>query len=266
MLDAFLSDQGSSEVRGIMRLNLTVGELTDNTERFNEDLYWFTMMGTPSATEPWGFQVDGHHLAVNFFVLGDQVSIAPAFMGSEPTIAPEGTTDAGLVVLQAKQDLGLAFAQSLTEDQLAQAVLSSEKVSDDMLAAAFSDNLEIPYKGLMASQLSDLQKEALLDLISAYTSDMEEAHASIWLDDIAEHLDETYFAWIGTTEDDAVFYYRIQSPVVLIEFDHETHKALHGEGYPENVPVNSHSHTIIRTPNGNDYGKDWLSQHLADHH
>lgn len=42
-------------------------------------------MGTPSATEPWGFQFDGHHLVINYFVLGHQVVMSPCFWGSEPT-------------------------------------------------------------------------------------------------------------------------------------------------------------------------------------
>ncbi len=44
-------------------------------------------MGTPSATEPWGWQLDGHHLIINYFVLGDQVVMTPSFFGSEPVIA-----------------------------------------------------------------------------------------------------------------------------------------------------------------------------------
>lgn len=136
-----------------------------------------------------------------------------------------------------------------------------------MIAAAFSDNVEMPYEGLSAAKLTDTQKNGLLAVIAAYANDMEDGHAQVWIDHIASHLDETWFAWIGTTDNDAVFYYRIQSPVVLIEFDHETHKSLANvDGYPSNVPVRSHVHSIIRTPNGNDYGKDWLAEHLATHH
>ncbi|MFD0982267.1 DUF3500 domain-containing protein [Tropicimonas aquimaris] len=267
MLDAVLSDQGMTEVRDAMQLNRTLGELTGELDRFNENLYWFTMMGTPDAETPWGFQIDGHHIAINFLVVGDQLSITPAFLGAEPTIAPEGTSDAGLSILQTKQDLGLAFTQSLDEAQLDQAVISPDKVTDDMIAAAFSDNVKIPYAGLNAAEMTGEQREDLMGVIAAYANDMEEGHAEVWLDHIATHLDETWFAWIGGTEDDAVFYYRIQSPVVLIEFDHQTHKPLANvEGYPRDVPVRTHAHSIVRTPNGNDYGKDWLAEHLATHH
>jgi Protein of unknown function (DUF3500). len=56
--------------------------------------------------------------------------------------------------------------------------------------------------------------------------------------------------------DDGPFYYRVQSPVVLIEFDHHP-----GVAFDNVVPSRNHIHTIIRTPNGGDYGIDLLRQH-----
>ena len=53
-----------------------------------------------------------------------------------------------------------------------------------------------------------------------------------------------------------VFYYRIHSPVALIEFDHQAPVALSRDRTPRN-----HVHMVVRTPNGNDYGQDLLRQH-----
>jgi hypothetical protein len=53
-----------------------------------------------------------------------------------------------------------------------------------------------------------------------------------------------------------VFYYRIHSPVILIEFDHQRGVALRSD-----KPSRNHIHTVVRTPNGNDYGKDLLRLH-----
>ena len=64
----------------------------------------------------------------------------------------------------------------------------------------------------------------------------------------------------ASTGDDAVFYYRIHSPVILIEFDHQPGVALDFD-----VPTRHHIHTVVRTPNGNDYGKDLLRQHYERH-
>jgi hypothetical protein len=82
------------------------------------------------------------------------------------------------------------------------------------------------------------------------------------MEEIRKHLEDTYFAWVGDISPDAAFYYRIQSPVVLIEFDHQTPVALGGP----RVPRRDHIHSVIRTPNGNDYGKDLLRQHYQRSH
>ena len=81
------------------------------------------------------------------------------------------------------------------------------------------------------------------------------------MEEIEKHLDRTYFAWIGAMDTDSVFYYRIHSPVVLIEFDHQRPIALGRSG----VATRQHIHATVRTPNGNDYGKDLLRQHLESH-
>ena len=76
---------------------------------------------------------------------------------------------------------------------------------------------------------------------------------------------QTSFAWIGGTEPASVFYYRIHSPVILIEFDHQTPANLRQLAANPNVPNREHIHVVVRTPNGNDYGKDLLRQHYAQH-
>ena len=85
------------------------------------------------------------------------------------------------------------------------------------------------------------------------------------MDEIRSHLDNTWFAWIGGTEPTSVFYYRIHSPVILIEFDHQLPANLRPAGTGPRVPNREHIHTVVRTPNGNDYGKDLLRQHYQQH-
>jgi hypothetical protein len=164
-----LSSAGFQTARDVMRLNETIGEITGRPHEYGEWAYWLSLFGTPSDDQPWGWQIDGHHLIVNCLVLGDQVVIAPQFMGSEPVVAESGR-HAGTRVFQ-----------------------------------------------------------------------LEEEH--------------------GPSDDDAAFYYRVHSPVVLIEFDHQSGIALDND-----APSRNHIHTVVRTPNGNDYGKDLLRQHYARHH
>jgi hypothetical protein len=101
----------------------------------------------------------------------------------------------------------------------------------------------------------------LIDVLRVYTGRLRAGHSEVRLAEIRRYLDETYFAWIGTCDENSPFYYRIHSPVVMIEFDHQAGIALDND-----VPSRNHIHTLVRTPNGNDYGKDLLRQHYALHH
>jgi hypothetical protein len=217
-------------------------------------------MGKPSATEPWGWQIDGHHLVINYFVLGDQVVMTPTFMGSEPVVATSGKY-AGTRILDAEQDTGLALVNALTSDQRRQAILEAGKPGDNAVAEHFSDNLVLAYAGIRADVLSAGQRAMLMQLIELYAGNMDDGHAAEKMNEVSEHLDETYFGWIGGTGPEDVFYYRIHSPVILIEFDHQTPIAFKGP----KVPSRRHIHTVVRTPNGNDYGKDLLRQHYQHH-
>jgi hypothetical protein len=267
MLGAALSAKGLQTTRDIMKLNTTEGELLSQTDRFNELLYWFTVMGTPSATEPWGFQLDGHHLIINYFVLGDQVVMAaPNFMGAEPPVATTGTYS-GVSVLQTEQDKGLAMINALTDDQRKIAIVDANKSGDNLQAGAYSDNAVLAYVGIKADALTADQQTQLLALIGEWVGNMDDGHAAVKMQEVKDHIADTYFAWVGAIDAEAVFYYRIQSPVILIEFDHELPGPLgQNPDYASDVPTRRHIHTIVRTPNGNDYSKDLLRQHLAAYH
>ena len=78
LLQASLSAKGLKLSQDIMKLNGTLAELAGNFEEYGEWLYWITVMGEPSETKPWGWQIDGHHLIINYFVLGDQVVMSPS--------------------------------------------------------------------------------------------------------------------------------------------------------------------------------------------
>jgi hypothetical protein len=261
LLRAGLSASGLEKARAVMRLNGHLGELTGRSEEYGEGMYHVTVMGSPSTTEPWGWQLDGHHLNLNYFVLGDQVVLSPAFMGSEPVVARSGPY-AGTAVLQREERRGLALMESLTPEQRAIAILAEPKRRGNALAQAFRDNLVLDYAGIRASALTELQRGTLLGLIAEYVGNLRDGHAAVRMAEVRAHLDETWFAWIGAVGPDALFYYRVHSPVILIEFDHQGPIALPGD---RAVPTREHIHTVVRTPNGNDYGKDLLRQHYEAH-
>ena len=264
LLDSALSSKGVTLARDIMHLNETLGELTNNNfVEFGEGKYWLTMMGTPSASEPWGWQLDGHHLIINFFVQGDQIVMTPAFWGSEPAVATGGKY-AGTRIMDDEQTKGLALINALDAQQQKAAILFTSKTGNNIMTEAWSDNVVIDYAGAAVSGFNAGQKALLMDVIGLYIGNMEAPLAEDKMKEITAYLDQTHFAWIGETKEDSVFYYRIQSPVLVIEFDHQAPVGL-THMYPRGVPYREHVHSMVRTPNGNDYGKDLLRQHYISH-
>ena len=267
LLRVTLSTRGYAQARDIMRLNDLLAELTGRTDDYGEWPYFVSFFGVPSADAPWGFQFDGHHLAINCAVVGDELAMTPNFMGSEPC---EGRTGrfAGIRVLEVEERAGLDLIRSLDADQQQVAIQYASIMPDaipphlrhpvDNLTqtGAFRDNAVIPYCGIRADGCTDAQRARLVDAIGAYVGWTEEGHATVKMAEVVGHLDETWFAWMGGTGPTDPFYYRLHSPVVLIEFEH-----LPGVAFDNPNPSRHHIHTIIRTPNGGDYGVDLLAEH-----
>ncbi len=263
LLKTALSAKGLKLSHDIMHLNETLAELTNDHEQYGDGRYFVTVMGTPSMKEPWGFQIDGHHLVINYFVLGDQVVMTPTFMGSEPNVALAGKY-AGTRVLETEETAALTFINSLPEAARAKAIIQVSKTGNNNLTEAWHDNVVLDYAGLPARELTAGQQKQLMDVVGLYIGNMDAGHAKVRMDEVRSKLNDTYFAWIGGTAPDSVFYYRIHSPVILIEFDHQNPVAM--PGVPRGIPQKAHVHTVVRTPNGNDYGKDLLRQHYAESH
>jgi hypothetical protein len=254
-----MSAAGYRTARDVMRLNEHMLEVTGRAEEYSEWFYWVSIFGTPSANEPWGWQIDGHHLNLNGFVLGDQLVLTPGLMGSEPVLARSGKY-AGTRVFAVEEEQGLALMRSLAPDTQARATIGQD-LPGELLGAAFSDNRRIEPAGVRCGDLPAESRECLEALLATYTGRVRPGHAEVGYREAKRHFDDTHFAWIGPCDDTSPFYYRILSPVILVEFDH-----MAGIVYDNETPSRDHVHTVVRTPNGNDYGKDLLRQHYAEHH
>jgi hypothetical protein len=106
--------------------------------------------------------------------------------------------------------------------------------------------------------MTPAQRDQLIDLVALYTDRLPGEHAGLRLAEVRQHLDQTVFAWIGEFDPVSPFYYRIYSPVIFIEFYHQPGVALPDTGYNRR-----HAHALVRTPNGNDYGRELLRQYNA---
>src|SRR5262249_10784841 len=153
------------------------------------------------------------------------------FLGAEPRIADEGKF-AGVRVFDAEQHSGLAVYRSLSGSQLESAVLCASMQSADLpphlnhpsegrhRSGAGQDNLVLPYEGWPGAAMTGEQRDLVLALADVYVRRWPERPARAKLREVSDHLDDTWFAFVGSGELDSAMYYRIHSPVLLIEFDH----------------------------------------------
>ena len=162
-----------------------------------------------------------------FFKTGERVALVmtPTFMGSEPPVAKTGRF-AGTAILEAELQAGLALVRSLEADQRSQAILSGDKTTNNNRGELFQDNAVVPYEGLRFDRLNAEQGELAHSLVALYINNLRKDQAQPRMAEIEQYWAETYFTWVGETEADSVFYYRIHNPVVLIEFDHQLPVAL----------------------------------------
>ncbi len=244
VLKAALSPQGYEKVRGIVEADEQLRK-SQNNDMFGKDEYYVSFLGHPSATDPWMIQFGGHHLGINITLVGEHGTLAPSHTGVQPSIYQwEGKT---IRPLGRETDKAFDLLASLNEEQRKQAVLGFEV--RDLVLGPGRDGQTIQPEGVKGSDLTEKQREMLLDLASEWTGIMNEAAAKAKLGDLKEHISETWFAWSGPTEKGKAAYFRIQGPTVVIEY---APQRLGGD-------MTKHIHTIYRDPT-NEYGAKWLAQ------
>ena len=252
LLAAGLSQQGYIKAETIMSLEdvLKVAE-KDDGERRNPEKYYFSIFGTPSDTQPWGYRVEGHHVSQNYTVIGGKIADTPSFFGSNPREVRVGPRK-GLRVLAQEEDLARAFMQSLSADQQKIAIVDKDAYKDILTTNSRQAALKGQPSGLAASKLDDKQFSLLTDLLNMYADNMPEQLAAARMQQVKAVGRNIYFAWAGVVEVGGPHYYRVQSPTFLVEYDCTQDNA-------------NHIHSVWRDFNG-DFGMDVLKEHLRTSH
>lgn len=266
VLEASFSTVGYKKALAAMRINHFLGEICDMPKIMNKFSYNFLVFGNPSIEESWGWSLYGHHLCLNVFLKERQIVVSPTFTGAEPNIIDSGEFE-GTEILHMEGNLGLKLMQSLSEPLRAKAqtfkllhdpgmlqtgdLIVDRWNKDDQrhLCGAFRDNRIVPYEGILVSELNAQQQQLVLDIAEEFLLYLPDTARQIRKEQIRDHFQETFFSWIGAYGDEDPFYYRIQSPIVIFEFDHHS-----GVFLTNKEPAKFHTHTIVRTPNAGDYG------------
>ncbi len=269
ILSASLSSQGYLKATSIMHLDNLLNwyydtlyykkEINDDMYKQLKDLQWshrnyfLAFFGMPSDSI-WGYKLEGHHLSINFTFTASHLSITPLFVGTDPAEYPVSDY-AGWRVLGQEEDLGIKLINTLSPVQQKKATMSTE-VPGDIITSAESGKRLVDYWGISVAEMNQQQQSLIQYIIREFVFDFEYEKAAAEFDKIVKAgIGKIYFGWIGAYEEHKPYYYILNGPGFLIEFDN---RGFQNDG--------NHIHAIWREK-GNEYGEDVLKKHyLSEKH
>ena len=214
LLEASLSSQGFEKAANIISLQNDLGN--------DPQLYYVTVFGTPDTDEPWGWRWEGHHLSRQFTVVGEQVAMAPFFLGSWPT-----TTETGLRAMAHEEDAALELINSMTGSLRELAIFQERPLTSHVTQNAVQVSPLDPI-GVLYTDLAADQQQLVMEIIYAYLGTLPEHLAADSLERInSAGMDQVRFGWAGSLEYRRPQYYRLQGPTFLLEYDNTRNGGTH---------------------------------------
>ncbi|MDA1257492.1 MAG: DUF3500 domain-containing protein [Chloroflexi bacterium] len=256
LIDVSVGGRASEKAAGIMSLESTLAdhEALDGTgvagRPRDPARYYFVIYGDPGGKAPWGWQVDGHHVSLNYTIVdGEYVAVTPTFFGANPAHSLHGA-NAGFRALPEEEDVARDLLHALTDDQRKIAVLDPIAPSD-ILTDSNARVTPGEAKGIALSALEGSQRDKLVSLVHVYVDRMtDEIAANQWRKLESDGLDTVKFAWMGSGKSREGHYYAVQGPRFLIEYDNTQNDA-------------NHIHSVWRDYIS-DWGDDLLGKHYSD--
>lgn len=257
LLSTCLSKETVKKVQAIMQLDNILKELEKRKpeDHFRDPRkYFVTIFGIPSANTIWGWRFEGHHVAFHFSADKKQlVAGTPGFLGTNPAIVQSGN-EKGKEVLKEETDKGFALLHALSPEELKKAIADTAAPIEIITGDSRKAMIDHP-TGIRYGELSPAHQQQLLQLINLYINRYTKLFADAMLKEIqVAGLDNLWFTWAGYTEPvlDQPYYYRIQGPTIIIEYDNTQNNA-------------NHIHTVVRDLKS-DFGGDLLLEHYKKSH
>lgn len=256
LLATCLSENGTQKVKDVILLEGILKQLESRGDDDYRDAgkYYFTMFGNPQPNNIWGWRIEGHHISFTFSAQNNRlVSGTPGFLGANPAIVPSGQYK-GKETLKEETAAGFALLHSLNTEQLNKAVINSKALPEIVTYNSRKAMIDHP-QGIYYSELNKDQQLLMMQLIEVYIHRYTKLFADEMLKEIkATDVGKLQFAWAGAQQKGATegYYYRIQGPTIIIEYDNTQNDA-------------NHVHTVLRDLK-NDFGGDELAEHYRKNH
>lgn len=250
LLKAAMSEEGLLKSKQIMMLEGVLAKLENRPEFRDPEKYWVAIFGTPGDAKGWGWKFEGHHLSLNFAIVGDQVALTPSFFGSNPGEVRVGEHK-GLRVLAEEEDVARVLTQALLKEGHQQ-VIFTDKPPAEILTKEERKAQPPEAQGILVGRMSEAQQAMLVELLEVYLNRYRPELAQAELKAIRDAgIDKLRFGWAGSLEKGEAWYYRVQGPTFLMEAANSQNDA-------------NHVHAVWRKFDG-DFGRDLLGDHFKDH-
>ena len=257
LLKTCFSVQGLQKVNAVMQLENVLRELEHRKPEDNHRdprKYYFSIFGLPANNTIWGWRLEGHHISFNFSANKNKlVSGTPGFLGANPAIVPEGSQK-GKQVLKEEAEMAFGLLYSFTQEQLKKAI-SDTQAPNEIVTSVNRKAMIENSTGIGFAEMTRKQQQQFLQLVRVYVHRYTKLFADKMLEEIEQAgLDNLTFSWSGAQKSMAgkAYYYRIQGPTIIIEYDNSQSNA-------------NHVHTVIRDLK-NDFGGDALLEHYKSGH
>lgn len=239
LMGSLFSRQGFEKMRSIMLADDQLLKGGKPRRGFGTENFAIVIFGAPSKTKPWCFQLDGHHVGANISMEGNQMTMSPSFIGTQPQAFKIG--DVEYRPFKNETDMAHQLAMSLSDEQVKKAVVQPTRAR--IVAGPGRDDFIPVPQGLPCEQLTKEQQGILINLIQQWVGDLPPQQAAKRMKKIRSELSQMRFAWNGNRNPKSDISYRIQSPTLIIEYACQD---LGGD------PLD-HLHSNYRDPT-NDYG------------
>lgn len=257
LLKTCITEQTVDKITAIMQLDMVLKALENRKadDHYRDTgKYFVTIFGVPNNRTIWGWRFEGHHVSFNFSIKNNElVAGTPGFLGCNPGIVQAGPQK-DKAVLKQETSMGFALLHALNVTEFKQALIDSIAPNEIITKANRQAIIDHP-AGVKFNQLIPEHQQMLLQLVQLYLHRYSKPFAAIMYKEIKDSgLDNLWFTWAGYTESiiGRPYYYRIQGPTIIIEYDNSQNNA-------------NHIHTVIRDLK-NDFGGDLLLEHYKNDH
>jgi hypothetical protein len=250
LLGTGLTQKGLMTATQIMTLEEILRSRGGDPKVRNTEKYNIAIFGSPSPTKPWGWRFEGHHLSLNFSLLGDKVIGLPAFYGTNPAELKKGPLK-GMRPLGEIEDAGRKLARDLMKAGMSP--VFSKKAPKEIFTAQDSTAKAQEIMGATSDKMNGEQVKQILAIVSQVASMQRGELTNETLRKInTMQRKKLHFAWGGSLERNGPHYFRIQGVDFIVEYANTQNDA-------------NHAHLVWRDLK-NDFARNSLKKHYLENH